>query len=237
MAGSRIRRFASSGLGLIAAVALAGALFTLATLVPLLLGAEGSHMAGDAKLGILVATFPLTVLAIVFFGLARATEQSSRAIRRVLAGGFLASVGVLLAGTVGFLLPVPPPTAAIPADAQRVRVSVSDGVVTVAPSTVTAGTIWVLFDPSARNVAFVGKSEGPQSAGSLGPEPLSDAEIAAIAAGDRYHTYTVAGFGEVAKLTVAAGKYVFELDDPAQMRTGQPLPPLSIGVLEVAPPP
>ena len=216
--GSKVKGVTALVLAAIGVVVLAAALWALATNIPDVLGAEGAHMAGDAKLYVAIVIVPLAVLA--FLLLAAAWT----AIRRRRWAGRLAAAAAALAGatvicSIGALaLPVLPPETLIPAGTPRVHVSMTDGALTLTPATVSAGPVYLLIDASAADVSFIGRSYATQEEidAHQGHElgPLTDAEVDAIARGDMYLTYINAGLGDVARWDLLPGKYVLVIDDP-----------------------
>jgi hypothetical protein len=237
--GSWIKGVTALGLSAVGIVVLAVALWALATSLPDVLGAGGTHMAGDAKVYVAIVIVPLAVLAFLLLAAAWTT------IRRRRWAGRLAAAAAALAGatvicSVGALaLPVLPPETLIPAGTPRVHVSMTDGALTLTPATVSAGPVYLLIDASAGDVSFIGRSYVTQEeidAHQGGePGPLTDAEVDAIAHGDTYLTSTYAGLGDVARWDLLPGKYVLVTDDPTILasRGGGGAPAGTLAVLTV----
>jgi hypothetical protein len=220
-------------------VVLTAALWNLVTILPDVLGAAGTHMAGDAKLWVQVVIVPMAVLAFALLGAAWAV------VRRRERAGRLAAAAVVLAGTtvIGsaatLALPVLPPETLIPADTPRVHVSMTGGALTLTPSTVYSGPVYLLIDASAASVSFIGRSYATQEEIDAHqghePGPLSDGEVDAIARGDVYLTSLFAGLGDVARWDLLPGKYVVATGDPIALASqgGGRAPAGTIAVLTV----
>jgi hypothetical protein len=120
----------------------------------------------------------------------------------------------------------------IPADAQRIRVTTADELVTLVPETASAGTVFFEFtpDPATQDVEVTlvhrilpGDNPDPDA-----PDPLREAEVEQLRRGDEVPGLGVqSGFGSVAELTLAPGFYLFH--------TGSGLPGEQFVVLEVTP--
>lgn len=219
--GSKVPGCAALFLAAVGIVVLAAALWNLATILPDVLGAEGTHMAGDAKFYVAVVIVPLTVLAFVLLATAWAVVRRRERAGR-LAAAAAALAGVTVIGSVATLaLPVLPAETLIPADTPRVHVSMTGDALTLTPSTVSSGPVYLLIDASAASVSFIGRSYATQEEIDAHrghePGPLSDGEVDAIARGDVYLTSTFAGLGDVARWDLLPGKYVLATEDPARL--------------------
>jgi len=217
-AGSTVKGVTALVLAAIGVVVLAAALWALVTSLPDVLGAEGAHMAGDAKLYVAIVIVPLAVLAFLLLAAAWTTIRRRRWAGR-LAAATAALAGATMICSIGALaLPVLPPETLIPAGTPRVHVSMTDGALTLTPATVSAGPVYLLIDASAAQVAFIGRSYATQeeidALQGHEPGPLTDAEVDAIARGDEYLTSIYAGMGDVARWDLLPGKYVLVIDDP-----------------------
>lgn len=240
---SKVPGATALGLSAVGIVVLAVALWTLATSLRDVLGAEGAHMAGDAKLYVAIVIVPLAVLAFLLLVAAWALVRRRRRLGR-LAALAVALAGTMVVASVGALaLPTLPPTALMPADAQRVRVVVTGGALTLTPATVTSGQVYLLIDASAASVSFIGRSYATQEEIDAHqghePGPLTDAEVDAIARGDVYLTSAFAGLGDVMRLDLLPGKYVVVTDDPTLLASqgGGRVPAGTLAVLTMVPAP
>lgn len=125
----------------------------------------------------------------------------------------------------------------VPRGAQEVHVVVNGDMVDLQPSTVRAGDVYLVIDNPGTSVTLVERKATPDES----PGPLSDAELDRVAHGDTFHT-AISGFengrfGNVGKLVVAPGSYVFVTGDPTVLaeKSGGVIPPGSLGVLRVLP--
>ena len=237
--GSKVKGATALVLAAIGVVVLSAALLTLATSLPDVLGAEGTHMAGDAKLYVAILIVPLAVLAFFLFAAAWTAVRPRRHAGR-LAAAAAALAGATVICSIGALaLPVLPAETLIPAGTARVHVSVTDGALTLTPATVSAGPVYLLIDASAGDVLFIGRSYATQ--GEIDaqqghePGPLTDAEVDAIARGNTYRTSTTAGLGDVARWDLLPGKYVLVTDNPTTLTSqgGGRAPAGTLAVLTV----
>ncbi len=134
----------------------------------------------------------------------------------------------------------------LPVGAQIVRISVSNTQVVLEPREVQTGDVYLMVDQGS--ISFVSR----QAAADAEPGPLSDAELARLALGDRFHTSTTgvdAGgcspeqdlaargmlgpCGNVLQVTVLPGKYAVIGGPPdVDPVTGRMAP---MAVLEVTP--
>ncbi len=127
----------------------------------------------------------------------------------------------------------------IPPGAQVVHVIVTGDAVAVEPTAVRAGDIYMVLDEPGTNVVLVERMTAPEET----PGPLSDDDLDRVAHGDSYHTAMTSGFangephGNVTRLVLAPGRYVFLADDPecVAARAGGVIPPGSMAVLQVVP--
>jgi hypothetical protein len=223
----------------IGVVVLAAALWSLVTILPAVLGADGAHAAGDAKLSIAIVVIPLAILAFLLLAVAWAIVRRRRRAGRLTAVA-AALAGATLIGAVGALaLPVLPPETLIPAGTPRVHVSMTGGALTLDPPTVSSGPVSLLIDASAANVSFIGRAYATQeeidAQGGHEPGPLTDAEVDAIARGDTYLTATTGGLGDVSHWDLLPGKYVMVTDDPVTLASqgGGRAPAGTLAVLTV----
>jgi hypothetical protein len=114
---------------------------------------------------------------------------------------------------------------------------VSGDMVDQQPSTVRAGDVYLVIDNPGTSVTLVERKSTPDE--SRGP--LTDAELDRVARGDTFHT-AISGFengefGNVGKLVVAPGSYVFVTGDPTALaeRSGGVIRQQSLAVLRVLP--
>lgn len=241
--GSTGRAAVAVVLGTVGVLALAFSIWSLVALLPAMLGADGTHMAQDTRLAVVLLVLPLACLALVLAVGAWALVRRRR--RAGVATRVLAIVaGLTAVAAVGSLaLPVLPAEAFVPQGTVPVRVAVTGGVLTLTPASAPAGRVYLLFDESATDVIVVGRSyateeeEAAHRGYALGP--LSDTEVEAIARGDRYLTSTIGGIGDVAKWSLLPGKYVFMVEDATAVTPvqGGTVPANRLAVLTVTPVP
>jgi hypothetical protein len=91
---SRTDRAAAVILGIVGVALLSSAAVTFAPTLPAILGAEGEHMAGDAKFWLLLTSLPMTVGALIVLPSARKLWRSSP-LGRALALAFVVFAGVV----------------------------------------------------------------------------------------------------------------------------------------------
>lgn len=219
--GPTVRSWGALLLAAVGTIALAAALWNLVTVLPRVLGAAGTHMAGDARFYVMAVIGPLAVLAFVLLAGAWAGVRRRERSGRLAAAAMVLAGATVIASAAMLALPVLPPETLIPANAVRVHVTIAGGALTLTPSTVRSGPVYLLIDDSAANVLFVGRAYATQEEidahGGDEPGPLSDAEVDAISRGDMYLTSTVAGLGDVARWDLLPGRYVVATDDPGTL--------------------
>lgn len=128
----------------------------------------------------------------------------------------------------------------IPSGAQVVQVTATDTELHLDSSTVRAGDVYLVLNPSAQSVSFISELPPDFQTGGRDLLPLSDDQIASIrrigsAQGTADNGFSVHECGNVVKVTVFAGNYVL-LIDLNQGGGGAPIPALLlVAVLEVLP--
>ncbi len=162
----------------------------------------------------------------------------SRLARAVL---MLGLAGCIATGCSGGLAP-------IPSGAQQVHVADSDSSLSLQPTTVHAGDVYVVLDGPRQNVLLVSQKRTAEAT----PGPMSDDDLARLRRGDTEGTSTegisvtcsaeqrasargrVGYCGNAYRFTLTAGKYAFlpaspEGGPPGQMSAG------TMAILEVSP--
>jgi hypothetical protein len=126
----------------------------------------------------------------------------------------------------------------VPPGAQDVHVMVNGDMVDLQPATVRAGDVYLVIDNPGTSVSLVERKATPDES----PGPLSDVELDRVAHGDIFHTqitccFENGRFGNVGKLVVAPGNYVFVTGDPTALaeKSGGVIPQQSLAVLRVLP--
>jgi len=128
---------------------------------------------------------------------------------------------------------------AIPSGAQQVHVVVTGDDARLEPATAHAGDIYVVVETPGSNVTFTQKKSTAEAT----PGPLSNDDLARLALGDTQGTAMTCCFGtgepygNVHKVVLGAGKYLFLTDSPEALadRSGGVVPQGSMAVLEVRP--
>ena len=140
--------------------------------------------------------------------------------------------------SAGLLIGCGPDRLTVPPGAQVVHVVVNGDSVRLEPSTARAGDVYLVIDNPGTGVTLVER----QLTADESPGPLSNAELDRVAHGDTVHTSITCCFengeqGNVGRLAVAPGSYVFVTDDPTALAemSGGVIPPQSMGVLRVEP--
>lgn len=221
--------------GLVLALGLLLLLGYALVLIPRCLGFRGAHLASDAQrmLGLLLV--PLGGAAVVLLVALRVDRARARPVRATLGAGLLATVAVAAASLVAIVTPALAPQLWIPAGSQQVRVSVQGDRLVATPTSVTQGQVYLVIDPSAEGVVFVGSSDGAGSAEGFGP--MSEAALEAAAAGHLSRTAMASDLGGVFDIMLAPGRYLIASDDPARLadQGGGRAPAGRLVVLEVQP--
>ncbi|MCJ7832601.1 MAG: hypothetical protein MUP92_04035 [Actinobacteria bacterium] len=111
---------------------------------------------------------------------------------------------------------------------------VNGDTVHLTPTTVHAGDVYLVLDNPMTDVVLVERSDATGETSG----PLSDDELDRVIHGDDQYTSRTGGFanseqhGNVSKLVLAPGKYLFQVCDAVP---GARIPPECMAVLEVLP--
>ena len=144
-------------------------------------------------------------------------------------------VPLLVAGVLAGCSPGP---ITVPPGGQKVHGVVDGDTVRLEPGIVRAGEVYLVIDNPGTSVILVERKSTPDET----PGPLSDVDLDRVAHGDTFHTAITCCFvngelGNVGKLVVAPGNYLFVTDDPIALaeKSGGVIPRASLAVLRVVP--
>jgi len=146
---------------------------------------------------------------------------------------------IALAVVVGTPAACFPGPISVPPEGQRVEVVIDGDTITLDPTTVRAGDVYLVLVRPGTSMLLVERKSTPEET----PGPLSEAELDRVRRGDTFHTAITGGFangepyGNVSRIVVTPGLYAFLVEEPELLaaRSGGVIPPGKMAVLVVTP--